>query len=1224
MVGSGFTKNAEGQLPGHPQVPDWTEIASGMHERLYQHHLGTQDLRIRGPSSDRAPSIAQEYASVFGRMELHRYLEQQVADAELAPGQMHMELLRMPWADVFTTNWDTLLERASAQVARRYDVVRNASSIPLAVRPRIVKLHGSLPDHFPLIVTAEDYRRYPIDFAPFVNTVQQAMMETVFLLIGFSGTDPNFLHWSGWVRDQLGTLAPRIYLAGWLQLSQHERRVLESRNVIPIDLASHPRSREWLQQSAEHRLTAEWIVESLKLGRPYSPTRWPQTLDTTSSRDMRHLEPIPKARQEMPRVEHDFPPDENDTQWKEKVRGALKDWAHNRTLFPGWLIIPAKRVYAISSRTRRWEKVILKFLDDEELPIEAKLSAVYELIWRKELLLEPLGDSLANVAKQLLQQVLPRDQQASHASPVEPEQIARIALALVTHARLHSSDVEFEKACEIAIRSAPEDRDARHRLSHEQCLRSLYALDFEAVRKMLNQWATEEGDPIWKVRKAALMLELRDRGPAIDLLTRAASTLRRGQMSLRSVGAMSRDAWLDLFLSKFEETPDSGLNESRVSRSAASANADYDAQEELSAYKRLLQPRDQVEHVPPFELGATNAPTISFRGDEYSISGPEAVRVLAAYRAIRLGEIVGLPPIVEGWDMTTQVMAQAAEVLHAYGQKELALRTMLRISSSGDNRLLKKLLSRVEVATLSEGLADSLSRVCESVVEHALQDNSPSAKGQIRAVDRLRVALEVQSRLILRLDPSCANKAFEKALFLYRDSFVSSSVLLRDPVNNLLTRSWEALPQNLRAQFTFDVLKAPIATMDGFARELPSYPEPGMLLEDKTFQPPTRTSDNEQEWSSCVDFLVRGLRAGPKARERAKLRLAHMAIWDIFSNSEKTKVAEALWNLGQEHEEVAADEKWLRDWALILLPQPKPDRALEHFKRKWSTGAENLNLSAEQQSRLLFEIGDFMANSEVFDYSMNLSTDDRAAITDLVDRWACSPVPPNHPVFDGYRRREIRQAIDGVSNILFHMDVPMVLATALYQKCKQYFLQEDVPGYRLLVSLTKYLPNNREATLTELRKGLASTNRDLARDASVSLLSWLRMSKRSLITPPALDLIREIGIIVATRRPPALAEALAICAWTFSSGTQEQMNEIRKLVLEGLAYLIHELGYQAEISPKDMDIPLLRWRGASVAKAMRDAGEAEDILSEWEQLARDDPLPEIRHGISFAPVSTES
>ena len=119
------------------------------------------------------------------------------------------------------------------------------NQLPLLSQPRIVKLHGSLPATFPLISTGENYRTYPAKFAPFVNTVQQAMMETVFLLIGFSGDDPNFLNWAGWVRDNLGDSAPKIYLAGWLDLSPHRRRMLEDRGVVPVDLALHPKAHLW-------------------------------------------------------------------------------------------------------------------------------------------------------------------------------------------------------------------------------------------------------------------------------------------------------------------------------------------------------------------------------------------------------------------------------------------------------------------------------------------------------------------------------------------------------------------------------------------------------------------------------------------------------------------------------------------------------------------------------------------------------------------------------------------------------------------------------------------------------------------------------------------------------------------------------------------------------------------------------------------------------------------
>lgn len=105
---------------------------------------------------------------------------------------------------MFTTNYDTLLERARASVTlKHYDVVATDEELLYANQPRIVKLHGSFPSP-PFVVTEEDYRRYPSDHAPFVNTVRQSLLENTLCLIGFSGDDPNFLQWIGWLRDHVG------------------------------------------------------------------------------------------------------------------------------------------------------------------------------------------------------------------------------------------------------------------------------------------------------------------------------------------------------------------------------------------------------------------------------------------------------------------------------------------------------------------------------------------------------------------------------------------------------------------------------------------------------------------------------------------------------------------------------------------------------------------------------------------------------------------------------------------------------------------------------------------------------------------------------------------------------------------------------------------------------------------------------------------------------------
>ena len=205
MVGSGFSRNALPIRPDSGVLPTWKDVAKHLYGDLYPD--------ADGKGNCDALRIAQEYEAAFGQGELEHKLARVVRDGDFKPGPMHRRLMQLPWQDVYTTNWDTLLERSrSMALDRHYSLTINKDEIPMSRRPRIVKLHGSLPSQFPLIVTEEDYRTYPTKFAPFVNTVQQSMMETVFCLIGFSGDDPNFLRWSAWVRDNLGPSAPKIYL----------------------------------------------------------------------------------------------------------------------------------------------------------------------------------------------------------------------------------------------------------------------------------------------------------------------------------------------------------------------------------------------------------------------------------------------------------------------------------------------------------------------------------------------------------------------------------------------------------------------------------------------------------------------------------------------------------------------------------------------------------------------------------------------------------------------------------------------------------------------------------------------------------------------------------------------------------------------------------------------------------------------------------------------------
>ena len=96
-----------------------------------------------------------------------------------------------------------------------------------------------MPDAEPYITTEEDFRTYESRYAPFVNEFRVSLMENIFCLFGFSGDDPNFLQWTGWVRDRLSHSAPFIY---WFHnepnLPTFQLRMLEDRRIVPMHLGS--------------------------------------------------------------------------------------------------------------------------------------------------------------------------------------------------------------------------------------------------------------------------------------------------------------------------------------------------------------------------------------------------------------------------------------------------------------------------------------------------------------------------------------------------------------------------------------------------------------------------------------------------------------------------------------------------------------------------------------------------------------------------------------------------------------------------------------------------------------------------------------------------------------------------------------------------------------------------------------------------------------------------
>ena len=542
MVGSGFSRNAVPIRPDIGPLPTWLDIAIQLHGELYP-----ESEKPHTPES--APRIAQEYESAFDRVALHNTLQRLVRDGDYSPSQAHTRLVRLPWDGIYTSNWDTLLERADEQIVEQsYCVVRNKEQIPMTSRPRIVKLHGSLPSQFPLIVTEEDYRTYTTEFAPFVNTVQQAMMETVFCLIGFSGDDPNFLKWSGWVRDNLGSSAQTIYLAGYLQLSPPRRIMLEKLNVTPIDLARHPKADTW-PENKRHEFAIEWLLHTLEMGQPYDITNWPIPPTKTKETIDANLEPIEAVRSREPMAE---PPivGAEDMVAAETVLELTKIWKHNREMYPGWITVPYFRRRTMEWTTDEWGRRVLLSLA-ALTPVEG-LYALRELVWREEVLLVPMHPHFESAIEETLDSIDCQSRTINGESALGEdwatirEAWLNMGSALLTASRHRFDRPSFDRWLKALQQFQDDDLDLRHRMCHEQCLWEIWDMDFQVLDDLLDGWNTDNCDPVWSMRKSALFWETGRSAEAEELLNGSVSALRAIPAAENSLAVPSREAWATL------------------------------------------------------------------------------------------------------------------------------------------------------------------------------------------------------------------------------------------------------------------------------------------------------------------------------------------------------------------------------------------------------------------------------------------------------------------------------------------------------------------------------------------------------------------------------------------------------------------------------------------------------------------------------------------------------
>ena len=176
---------------------------------------------------------------------------------------------------------------------------------------------------------------------------------------------------------------------------------------------------------------------------------------------------------------------------------------------------------------------------------------------------------------------------------------------------------------------------------------------------------------------------------------------------------------------------------------------------------------------------------------------------------------------------------------------------------------------------------------------------------------------------------------------------------------------------------------------------------------------------------------------------------------------------------------------------------------------------------------------------------------------------------------------------------------------------------DHLPAFALVSGLISIHPAKTAEVATALRVGVTSDDSQLIANAFSAMLRWLETASErdSQVPQPPDDLVREIGIAIASRRNTAVTPALQAAAWIFDNGQACHKDTIQNLVEDGLHYLAQELRYDREHENPE-EVPRKRLYCAELATAMAKSGlEGRTAVSVWLDTAREDPLPEVRHAV---------
>lgn len=1143
MVGAGFSRSAAHSGDRSNKLPLWNNLSKSL-----KNELG--DVDISDPLR-----LAEEYSAFFGKQALHDLVKRELNDGAWLPGELHKQLLEMPWTDILTTNWDTLLERASQEVHDPvYNVVCKQEDLSSARTPRIVKLHGTVNVTENLVFTQEDYRKYPERHAAFVNLARQVFIENELCLLGFSGDDPNFLQWAGWVRDHLSLHARRIYLVGALNLTSAKRKYLESINVAPIDLGQLVA--EFDNQDSKHSEATRIFLQALLAFKPVPIWDWSPTglLDTShASGDIGN---------QSSNLDHEAT----------QLKHMLPSLKAIRESYPGWLVCPNRPRFELTMQLNnpfpRPDNLAKMASDD-------RVKFLYEIAWRHSITFEALTPWLV---RELLTICDPKKPNV-----LSKKQQMEVALLLLKNTRWMDdaeSDLVISSTTSILESNLKHWPESANELAYHQAIVARDTFDYSMLEVLCEKISVL--DPTWKLRKASILAELGKFDEGERLIEEAHRELLLHYRNDRnSIFVLSRLAWAYWLLSGIEIMRRLTFESFPSSYQRAKCNP-WDHIENLRdrISKELDSQHTRQNIQPSFEPGI-------YFDNSQSQKFSSAIHPLLLLEGIAC--TVGLPL---RWRSVGFLIEQASRLVELSDLDGLlSLKLAIRAATSDSAEVLKSAFSRINVASMPGDDAQKLLSHCRQAIDYWLSKSSHGS-GSVKqyALDRLAVFVEVLARLSVRSTPDQAKELFDLACRLGEMNEFRNFRHF-DALRHLIKYSLSSIPEHEHHELLHVALSFPLAH-EAHVSEKHGWPNPVIA------SPGNRSANTAMD--RRIDAIIDGIRPFGAGSKASILRLMPLLEHKFLTNQECEKIAEKLW--GKESQYTTLPETGLLKWTLLKLPAPNQP-AVKHLVRQHLFRAEGHYLF---DPALLEDIANVAQAGQFQELPSEIEA---INYFDRLVLWRPKPIES-----DSIWIPNQEPSANLVGRVLAYSVVPALPAESMteenFRKLYDFYSQAGSP--EAIVAFPIFAINNpdfSERVVKLIGQGFQEQEPRRIASASFALLKWRKESCSEAIN----NLILRMVFLIGTRRIAALPSLLWSARQMLNDNylTVDQtssLTEILPVIFDYTAYS------EAAFSRHDaVNVSLVRAETVKLARdIIRKIDDSHSDLHVLLEIAKQDALPEVR------------